>query len=203
MQEGDTAGVVALQRRAFPKMPPWTERQLHHHLEVFPEGQLVAVDAQGLVVGSCSSLIILWDDYDDLASWSEITGRGSFATHNPEGKTLYGADIGVDPDARRLGVGSALYAARKRLIKRLNLKRLIAGGRIPGYAEVAGEMTPEAYVAEVVAGKRRDPVLSFQLRNGFRVRGVIPSYLGADKDSKGFATLIEWLNPDYHEERAA
>jgi hypothetical protein len=30
-----------------------------------------------------------------------ITGDGTFSTHNALGKTLYGADLGVDPDARR------------------------------------------------------------------------------------------------------
>ncbi|MFP5503528.1 MAG: hypothetical protein ACLGIN_13645 [Candidatus Sericytochromatia bacterium] len=44
MSPEDIPQVIALQKRAFPKMPPWTVKQLTHHLEVFPEGQLVAVD---------------------------------------------------------------------------------------------------------------------------------------------------------------
>lgn len=204
MRPEDIPQVIALQKRAFPKMPPWTAKQLTHHLEVFPEGQLVAVDPGGRVVGSASSLIIRWDEYDDLSSWDEITGRGSFSTHDPEhGKTLYGADIGVDPEARGMGVGTLLYEGRKEIVRRFNLKRMIAGGRIPGYCEVADQMSPEEYVSQVVRGVRHDSVLSFQIGNGFRVRGVIPGYLGYDKASKGYATLIEWVNPEYHEEKPA
>lgn len=204
MRPEDIPAVIALQRRAFPKMPPWTETQLRRHLNLFPEGQFVAFAPDGTLVGSASSLIICWDEYDDYAGWNEITGHGTFNTHDPEnGRTLYGADVGVDPDARNLGVGSALYEARRALATRLNLKRILAGGRIPGYAEVAEQMSPEQYVAAVAKGKRKDSVLSFQLKNGFRVRGVIPGYLKADKASCGYATLIEWLNPAYHERNAA
>jgi predicted amidohydrolase len=73
---------------------------------------------------------------------------------------------------------------------------LLTGGRIPGYAEVAAELTPAEYVAQVVAGKRKDPTLSFQLANGFVVLDVVPEYL-EDIESRGFATLLEWLNPEY------
>ena len=197
MTREDIPAVIALQARIFPGMPPWAAAQLEHHLAVFPEGQLVAVGPGGALVGSASSLVILWDDFDDLASWKELTGNGYFTTHNPEGKTLYGADIGVDPAARGLGVGSKLYKARKALVRKLGLKRMIAGGRLPGYGAVADRMTAEQYVAEVEAGRRHDPVLSFQLGHGFTVAGVIPGYLGFDAASAGYATLITWRNPAY------
>src|ERR1039458_10347825 len=152
----DIPAVIDLQVRAFPGKPPWGAGQLAHHLEIFPEGQLVAEDETGRVLGSASSLIIDWDDYAESAHWSAITGQGTFDTHNPLGKTLYGADIGVAPEARHQGIGTLLYEARKELIRERGLKRLLTGGRIPGYASVAEQMTPKEYVAEVVAGKRRD-----------------------------------------------
>ena len=83
-----------------PRWSPWKPELLARHLTIFPEGQLVAVDENGRVSGSASSLIIDWDDYAELAKWSVITGAGTFDTHNPLGKTLYGADIGVDPLAQ-------------------------------------------------------------------------------------------------------
>ena len=100
MTLGDIPAIVELQSRAFPGIGTWTAEELAHHLEVFPEGQLVAVDENGRVLGSASSLIIDWDDYADSARWSTITGNGTFDTHNPLGKTLYGADISVDYAAR-------------------------------------------------------------------------------------------------------
>jgi predicted amidohydrolase len=57
-------------------------------------------------------------------------------------------------------------------------------------------MTPQEYVAEVVRGKRKDPTLSFQLGNGLIVLDVVPQYL-EDVESRCFATLLEWLNPEY------
>lgn len=198
MTEADIEGVVALQRRAFPKMPPWTPNQLRRNMRTFPDGQLVAVDPTGRVIGSASSLIVRWADFEDAASWNVVTGRGTFRTHDPvHGDTLYGADVGVDPDARGMGVGAALYEARRELARRYNLKRIAAGGRIPGYREVCKAIAADAYVREVLAGTRRDPVLGFQLAQGFRVHGVIPRYLPSDHASKGWATLLMWENPAY------
>ena len=192
----DIPAVIDLQVRAFPGKPPWGAEQLGHHLEIFPEGQIVAVDQTDRVLGSASSLIIDWDDYAESANWSVITGHGNFDTHNPLGKTLYGADMGVGPEARHQGIGTLLYEARKDLIRERGLKRLLTGGRIAGYDEVADQVTPKEFVAEVVAGKRWDPALTFQLENGLVVLDVVPEYMH-DIESRGFATVLEWLNPEY------
>jgi predicted amidohydrolase/GNAT superfamily N-acetyltransferase len=192
----DVPAVMNLQRRAFAGMPTATTEKLVSQISVFPEGQHVAVDETGRVLASSSTLIIDWDDYAESAKWSEITGRGTFDTHNPLGKTLYGADMGVDPAARRQGIGSLFYEARKRIVKERGLKRMLTGGRIPGYGQVAGQLTPREYVADVVMGKRTDPTLSFQLANGFVVLDVVPGYI-EDTDSRSFATVLEWLNPAY------
>ena len=196
MTVDDISEVISLQVRAFPGQVPWRPDQLARHIEIFPEGQLVVSDSGGRVLGSSSSLLIDWDDYAESANWASITGQGSFDTHNPLGKTLYGADMGVDPDKRQLGIGTMFYEARKELIRERGLKRLLTGGRIPGYATVADRLTAKEYVAEVVDGKRRDPALTFQLENGLVVLDVVPGYM-LDADSRGFATLLEWLNPEY------
>jgi predicted amidohydrolase/GNAT superfamily N-acetyltransferase len=196
MTRDDLPAVVGLQERVFPGMPIWSADALEHHITVFPEGQFVAVDEDHHLLASASSLIIDWDDYGESADWSSITGDGTFDTHNPLGKTLYGADLSVDPLARRQGIGSLLYEARKTLVRQRGLKRFLTGGRIPGYAAVARQMSPVEYVAEVVRGKRKDPTLSFQIANGMVVLDVVPEYL-EDSQSRGFATLLEWLNPEY------
>lgn len=196
MTVADIPEVLTLQEKTFPAMPPWKVEDMIHHIELFPEGQLVAIDADGKIAGSCSALIIDWDDYSESAHWSVITGHGTFNTHNPLGKTLYGADMSVDPDLRRLGIGTLFYDARKKIVKDKGLKRMLTGGRIPGYAEYSHRMSPKQYVKLVIQGRLKDPTLNFQLKNGFVVLDVVPEYL-LDKESRGFATLLEWLNPEY------
>jgi len=196
MTSQDIPEVISLQGRVFPDQLTWNQEELARHLAVFPEGQLVAVDDTGRILGSASSLIIDWDDYAEFAKWSTITGQGTFSTHHPMGNTLYGADMCVDPLARRQGIGTLLYQARKKMVKERGLKRLLTGGRLPWYAQVAQEMTPQQYVSDVIKGKRKDPTLSFQLANGLVVLNVVPEYLD-DSESRGFATLLEWLNPEY------
>jgi GNAT superfamily N-acetyltransferase len=73
---------------------------------------------------------VLWDDWSESHNWKEITGAGTFANHNPHGRTLYGAEIFVDPTLRGEGIGHLLYEGRRALCRAMNLKRIIACGRL-------------------------------------------------------------------------
>lgn len=196
---GDIPGIVALSARIYGPMAAWQPQMLASHLEVFPEGQFVAVVSDPAtgerVVGMAASLVILWDDYDLTDTWRDFTDAGMFTNHDPAGRTLYGAEVMSDPERRGQGVGSALYTARRRLVERLGLLRIRAGARLRGYHRVADRMSAEAYVVEVVRRRRRDPTLSFQLHRGFAVIGVVGGYLRRDPESLGWAAVIEWLNP--------
>ncbi len=195
-REEDFEGVIALTRRVYPTSPPWTTAQLASHLSVFPEGQFVAV-ADGRVIGMAASLIVLWDDYEFGSDWRDFTDGGMFTNHDPErGRTLYGAEVMVDPERQGSGVGSRLYDARRALVKRLGLLRIRAGARLRGYHHHAAELSPAEYVARVERGELRDPTLSFQLHRGFRVVAVVTGYLRKDPESLGYAAVIEWLNPE-------
>ena len=196
-EERDFPGITELCQAVYPHSAPWRARHLASHLEVFPEGQFVAVDCQtGTVVGMAASLIVLWDDYEHHDTWLEFTDRGMFSNHDPQsGRTLYGAEVMVHPSFHRMGIGKKLYRARNQLVHRLGLLRIRAGARLRGYHRVANLMSAEEYVREVVSRKRKEPTLSFQLREGFRVFEVIPGYLQNDPESLGWAALIEWINP--------
>lgn len=198
LRREDLPGVIELCRRVYPASPPWTAEQLDSHLAVFPEGQFVVIEtATGRVIGLASSLVIHWDDYAFDSTWREWTAGGYFTNHDPVGgRTLYGAEVMVDPEMQRSGIGKWLYAARRDLVRRLGLRRIRAGARLRGYHRHAARRTPEEYVAAVVHGELRDATLSFQLREGFEVVGVVGGYLRNDPDSLGFAAVIEWLNPD-------
>lgn len=192
----DFPGIIALTRRVYPDSPSWTEDQLASHLRVFPQGQLVALDTTGgLIVGMAASLIVLWDDYEMHGAWRDFTDGGYFTNHDPAGRTLYGAEVMVDPSRQRQGIGRKLYAARRALTERLGLLRIRAGARLRGYHRYAAELAAAEYVRRVVAGTVQDPTLSFQLKHGFRVLAVIPGYLRHDPESLGWAAVIEWINP--------
>ncbi len=196
----DISELMALNRRAYPTLAEdnvvWGEAHLRSHLRVFPEGQLVA-EQKGRIVGAAASLVVhLGPDPLRPHTWAGITDSGYFTNHDPNGDTLYGADVYVDPDARGAGVGAALYEARRQLCRKLNKRRILAGGRLWNYSDHADRMTPAEYAHRVVAGELRDLVLSFQLREGFVFRGVMPHYL-RDARSGNWASLIEWLNPGY------
>ncbi len=191
----DFDGIVALTRRVYPTSPPWSPTQLASHLAVFPEGQFVATIG-GVVVGMAASLIILWDDYDIATNWRDFTDSGMFTNHDPgRGRTLYGAEVMVDPCRQGHGIGSRLYDARRELTVGLGLRRIRAGARLRGYHAVASEMSPVEYVARVKRGELRDATVSFQIKRGFRILAVVSGYLRHDPESLGYAAVIEWVNP--------
>jgi hypothetical protein len=192
----DCAAIRALQRQATPGVEPWTLQQLESQRHIFPEGQLVA-EAGGLVVGAAATLVVKWDNYAVDHTWRGITGDGSFTTHDPHGRTLYANEVIADVTRRGFAVGRALIQAQRRLCRRLNLRRIIAAARMPGYREVAGEMSPELYAMKVIWGDINDPVLRFPMTQGFHYCGVIHDYLPEDFQSRGHAALLVWLNPLY------
>mgnify|MGYP000539455575 CR=1 FL=1 len=100
------------------------------------------------------------------------------------------------PDVQGRGVGSKLMDARFDVIRRLNLRGLVAGGMIMDYHKVAHEITPDDYVREVVEGKRFDNNLTKQLGKGFRVHNLIPNYC-YDPRALSWGVAIVWDNPDY------
>lgn len=192
----DTAAVIEIFQAIYPGSPSWTPAQLASHLEVFPEGQMVA-EAGDRIVGMAASLIVLWDDYSMDTAWRDFTDNGFFRNHDPErGRTLYGAEVMVHPDYQGLGVGTRLYDARRALVRRLGLLRIRAGARLAGYHRYADSLSPEEYTRRVAAGQLSDPTLSFQLARGFAVIGIAHDYLRYDPESQGHAAVIEWLNPD-------
>jgi predicted amidohydrolase/GNAT superfamily N-acetyltransferase len=196
----DIPALMELNRVAYPGLANenvvWGESHLLSHQRMFPQGQLVA-EAGGRIVGAVATLVVdMGPDPLRPHTWSGVTDSGYFTSHNPGGDTLYGADVYVHPKSRGLGVGHVLYEARRRLCRQLNKRRILAGGRLWNYYEHAGRMSAEEYAQRVAAGELRDLVLSFQIREDFVLRGVMPNYL-RDPKSHNYASLIEWLNPDY------
>jgi hypothetical protein len=96
-QLADIPKIVNLQKESFPYLARygniWHPDELESHLRLFQKGQFVAVEPDGTIVGSASTLLVsLKPDYAEH-TWKEITSDGMFTNHSPDGDSLYGADI--------------------------------------------------------------------------------------------------------------
>lgn len=197
MSPADVPGAVALQKSAFP--PPfsedlhWDPEHLLRHIELFPTGQFVAV-SDGQVIGSCSNTII-----DELAwsvhgGWYQTVGGPDLDNFDSDGTTLYGLDITVHPDHRRVGVGRAFYERRFEMVRTWPLVRYGTGCRIPDFKaarEVETSLTPETYAEEVLDGRRLDRTLTPLLSYGLRFLMIISRYM-PDEESANCGALLEW-----------
>jgi len=89
--------------------------------------------------------------------------------------------------------------ARFDVLRRLNLRGMVAGSAIIDYPDVAASVPVEQYVQDVIAGRRFDTNLSKQLRKGFKVAHLLPGYLSVE-ETGGWGVEIVWENPDYRPE---
>jgi GNAT superfamily N-acetyltransferase len=188
----------ALELLCFPHADPAdliSVEDFRSYAQVFPEGFFVCLDGDR-VVGQGGGIFLNFDFAHPQHSIVGITGEHQCGNHDPAGEWYYGTDIVVHPDYRRRGIGARLYALRKDLVRRHGKRGIIAGGHIPGFSEHKHRMSAAEYVARVAAGELYDPTLTFQLQNGFEVRGVLENYL-RDEGTDGWAVLIVWKNPDY------
>lgn len=174
----------------------WTRENIVDLIDIFPEGQL-CVEVDGKVVACALSLMLNSKKANVYDSYYEIIDDGKFSKHDYDGDVLYGIEVFVHPDYRSLRLGRRLYDARKELCEQMNLKSILAGGRIPNYFNFADEMLPRVYIEKVKRKEIFDPTLTFQLSNDFHVKKILKHYLPDDSASQGFATLLEWNNIYY------
>ena len=189
------ADLVRIEHLAFPmanREELFSVAIIEAYARVFPEGYFVA-RIDGAPVGQGAGIYLDFDFDHPQHTIIEITGENQCGNHDPDGDWYYGTDISVHPDYRGLGVGRLLYEARKDLVRRDGKRGIIAGASLPGYFDHKDELTVPDYVDRVVAGELTDPTLTFQMANGFRVRGMLENYLDDPADD-GWAALIVWEN---------
>lgn len=194
--------LAAMQSRVFPTLHAeelFTVEMYRAQIAAFPDGQLTALldSPEGTVIVGATTTFRTNRRFDgDVPYYFEVIGGGMLTTHEPDGAWLYGVDVSVDPDYRRLGIGSRLYDARREVVRRLNLRGELVAGMLPGYERHRTAMTVDTYVARVVAGALSDPTLSWQLRNGFTLQRLLHGYIH-DPRSDDTATLLVRPNPHY------
>lgn len=200
LREEDYRQLLQSMEKSYPNWEDyWKQKHINKLLKIFPEGQLCVL-VNDKVVGVALSLIVNYDKFGDNHSYDQITGSDTFNTYDPEGDVLYGIDVFVHPEYRGLRLGRRLYDARKDLCEQLNLRAIIAGGRLPHYGKYADQFTPKVYIQKVKSKEIYDPTLTFQLSNDFHVKKVLKGYMPGDKASMEYAALIEWNNIYYDKE---
>ena len=97
----DVEAISALVAKVYKDMPAYTPGMLRGQIAAFPGGQFV-VEYDGEIVGYAAGFRI--DERTALAphTWTQITGGGYAARHDPLGEWFYGMEVCVDPDRRRL-----------------------------------------------------------------------------------------------------
>jgi ribosomal protein S18 acetylase RimI-like enzyme len=186
--------LVELQIVCYPTLADTSRLKTPHfenHLRIFAEGQWVALDGVRVVAMSAGFLYTFDFDHPHH-TFDEIIDYGFFTRHDPQGQHFYGADVSVHPQYRGRGIARRLYDARKELVRERGLRGIVTGAMIPGFAQYKSAMDAETYVSRVVSGEIFDPTFSVQLRQGFRVRGLLPNYL-PDTATDGWSVLIEWV----------
>jgi predicted amidohydrolase/GNAT superfamily N-acetyltransferase len=193
----DVKAIAMLTSRAYSAMDMrgYTESEIIGQINNFPQGQFV-VTVDEKVVGYCATFRISGKIALRKHAWIEITGNGYASKHDPNGDWLYGMEVCVDPGYQGYRLGQRLYNERKALCKSLRLKGIVFVGRLPSLSKRLQKFdSVEQYVEQIVQGKQTDPVLSFQLRNGFEVIGIMQGYMESDKQSLGYGVHLVWRNP--------
>lgn len=193
MQQEHAFQLEALQHKVFPNL---AEEEILHaeqykkHLEIFPEGQFVALDGEK-VVGATTTMRYRYDIKNpEPHTFSEIMGGGWLTTHDPEGEWLYGIDVSVDPEYRKMGIAKALYRARQQLCRQLGLNGQLTVGMLNGYDRLRGEMTIEEYYQKVKRKEIFDPTVSVQEKVGFEIVGFMKDYLNDPTCGNSGAVIV-------------
>ena len=176
----------------------WRITQIEKLIKLFPEGQ-VAIKVNGRLAACALSIIVDYKKFGDNHTYRQITGNGSFTTHNPDGDVLYGIEVFTGKLFRGLRLGRRLYDYRKELCERLNLKSIVFGGRMPNYHLYADKLSPREYIKRVRLKEMDDPVLNFQISNNFQAVRILRGYLEGDEESNEYAVLMRWNNIYYEE----
>ncbi len=178
-QKRHVAQLGELQKIVFPTLAPEQRFEAQHylrHLELFPEGQFCVTDGDK-VIGMTSTIRMTFDfDHPDH-TFADVIQGGWLTSHEPNGRWLYGADIGVHPEYRRRGIARMLYKARHETVRAAGLAGQVTVGMPSGYGAVKDTISAQQYYDELVAGTRTDPTISAQRRLGFELRSLVSDYI--------------------------
>ncbi|MFI5172151.1 MAG: GNAT family N-acetyltransferase [Chitinophagales bacterium] len=187
------AGLENLQHIVFPHL---AENEILHkdqylkHIEIFREGQLVALDGDKVVGGSTTMRYHYDIDHPKHHTFSETVAGGWLTNHDPNGEWLYGIDVSVHPDYRGHGIAKEFYKIRSEIAKNLELKGQLTVGMLNGYHKYKNEFTVDEYYQKVKDHEIFDPTVSVQEKIGFKIIGFMKDYLNDPTCGNAGAVIV-------------
>ncbi len=177
----------------------WPRMTIMDLIHQFPDGQ-ICIEDKGKIIAAALTIKVSYNRFSLPHLYSDIITEHNVIQNQVTGDAMYGLDVFVHPDYRGLRLGRRLYDARKELCRSQNFKAILAGGRIPNFHLHAAELSISEYIEKISRKELYDPILSFQLANGFDVKRIMRDYLPEDDASQGYATLLEWDNVFYEDD---
>ncbi len=195
-KDGFLEEVMEVERSAWPLELQASKSKFESRFNIFPQGFFV-VRVDGKIKGVTTSQRTVYDE-SSTRTWDEITDNGMIEkTHNPQKDALYVVSVGVGVDAQGRGVGGKLVQSQLELAKKLGLKYLFLGARIPGYdayCKAHGNISIEDYLKlKGENGKTLDPEIRFYEKQGLKSAKVIPNF-EPDPQSRDFGVVMLWEN---------
>lgn len=123
---------------------PWLstpEHVLADYAQVFPEGQLIIKDNDGIPIATLTTNRINWDgDPESLTTWDDIAGGsveiGNYRnTYTPDGNTLVLMSMNVHPDHQGNGYAKTLVEQIQATAKKLGVNHVISPFRPTNYGD--------------------------------------------------------------------
>lgn len=196
-QVDDLDKIWQLEQEVWPEFPA-SRDMISKRIEIFPEGNIVAQDTDGRIVGYLVIMFIGHKASEFPNSWMAITGNGSMSTHNIEGEYMYGVTLTV---AKGCGVGMELQVHGWAIAVKYRKKGCFLGSPIPGFAQYKKkhpEVMVEDYVFRLKRGRRPfDPELAYYSAAGFKAVRVLEEY-EPDSKSLNYGVLVYCRNIFLH-----
>jgi ribosomal protein S18 acetylase RimI-like enzyme len=191
----DVEAIYQLDQEVWTEFPG-TKEMFASRIEIFPEGNVVALVDEKIAGYLCMELVELDLDHPRPFTWDEITDHGFLKkSHKLNGNYEYGVALTVSPKFQNCGIATRLFLSAWEIGVRANVIACLLGSRIPDYRQYMEKYSPEEYI---YLRRDDDRLLDSELRlyekDGFRAVMLLPNYIN-DPDSCHYGVLMRQKNP--------
>ncbi|CAN0587099.1 unnamed protein product, partial [Ectocarpus sp. 12 AP-2014] len=126
----------------------WPRDTIKALVEQFPDGQ-ICIEDSGELIAVALTVCVKYERFSNPHTYDDLILRNEKIWHNAKGDSLYGLDVFIHPEYRGYRLGRRLYEARKELCRSMNLRAILAGGRIPNFHKYSEQYSPAEYIQRV------------------------------------------------------